>query len=61
MNYHFSESRAVISSSMFLRHVYQCCMKNRNLNKTFFEINFLLTTNSRVKVNHPEKHFQNKG
>ena len=46
---------------MFHRHVYQRCVKNQNLIKRYFEINFLLTTNSPVKVKHLEKHFQNKG
>ena len=50
MNQHISDNRTGISTSKFPIHVYKYGLKNKRLNKPFFEINIMMKLKSRNQL-----------
>ena len=61
MNQHTSDSRTGVSTCKFPIHVYKCGLKNKCLNKPFFEINVMMKLKSSNQLETYENCFHKKG
>ena len=50
MNQHISDSRTADSTCKFPIHVRKCVLKNKCLNKPFFEINVMIDTKKQQSI-----------
>ena len=61
MNQHISDSRTGDSTCRFRIHVYKCGLKNKCLNRPFFEINVMMKLKTSNQLETYKKCFHKKG
>ena len=60
-NQHISDSKTVVSTRKFSRHVYDCDIKKNCLEELFFSLNVILRLSKSDRLETIGKHFHLKG